>query len=805
MKWFRRITVAVVIMLLLGGGGGFMWLRQSLPKIDGSISLSGLKAAVTVVRDRHGIPHISAGNETDAAFALGFSHAQDRLWQMEMNRRIGAGRLSEILGEATVGVDRFLRMLGLYRHSKASLQHLSAETRAVFTAYTAGVNAFLKSHRGPLPPEFLILGHRPERWRVADSIVWTKVMALDLGGNWRKELTRLRLADRVGEDGINDFLTPYGLEMPRGVLAAAGLKGGPVPDLADRILSDDGLLRILADARPALSEGAGSNNWVVSGDRSATGKPLLANDPHLGLAAPAIWYLAHQNIAGRNVIGATLPGVPTVVLGRNDHIAWGFTNTEPDVQDLYFEKLDPADGNKYLTPGGSVAFEVREEVIKVKDAANVVMQVRSTRHGPVLSDAHRGAAAILPKGYVLALSWTALRDDDLTPQAGVELARAENWVDFVAAMSNFHAPQQNVVYADVRGNIGYLAPGRIPVRAGENRVMGVMPQPGWEEKYDWRGLIPFADLPRSYNPKEGIIATANHRIVDDDYPHHITFDWAAGFRAARIKKLLRARGRHSVDGFRAMQADVVSPFARAALPYLLKVKPASALSRRVLEVLRTWQGEMDRDQAAPLIFNAWIWQFAKLITEDDLSGIQADVWGRRGPFVLRVLRERPGWCDDERTAAMESCDEMLVRALDLAVTWIAERQGGEVSAWRWGAEHLARSSHRPFGKVDYLRRLFDITVPVSGSIYTINVGDFDVFDPAQPFASTFGPSLRAIYDLDDLNRSLFIHSTGQSGNPLSPHYADMAETWSRGGYLPMSTNPDDYAVGATGSLNLLPR
>jgi penicillin amidase len=493
------------------------------------------------------------------------------------------------------------------------------------------------------------------------------------------------------------------------------------------------------------------------------------------------------------------------VLGRNDTIAWGFTNTGPDVQDLYFEKLDPTDPNRYLTPNGFAAFETREEIIKVKDAADVVMTVRRTRHGPVLSDAHRGAAAILPKGYVLALAWTALRDDDLTPQAGLAFAVAQNWDDFVAALADFHAPQQNVVYADINGNIGYIAPGRVPVRSAENKVMGTMPQPGWQAKYDWQGIIPYDELPRAYNPGNGIIATANHKIIDDDYPHHITFDWAAGFRARRIKALLQARPTHSVDGFRDIQADAISPFALAALPKLLAIKPNSELAKKAFALLQPWQGEMDRDQAAPLIFNAWIWQFAKLITADELSGIQADVWGRRGPFVLRVLQDRPAWCDDKRSQEIESCDEMLVRALDLSVAWIEARHGSDVAAWRWGGEHMARSSHRPFGKVDYLADLFDTTVPVSGSVYTVNVGDFRIFDPDWPFASIHGPSLRAIYDLDDPNRSLFIHSTGQSGNPLSAHYSDMATAWSQGNYLPMSTNAEDYMVGAIGTLRLMPQ
>lgn len=794
-KILFRGAIAIVLLVVVVLVGGYLWLRSSLPTLDGEVRASGLTAPVEVVRDRHAIPHIYADSFEDAAFAMGFVHAQDRLWQMEMNRRIGAGRLSEVLGQPTVDFDRFLRMLGLYRHAEAGFAKLSPETKRVYSAYAAGVNAYLEQRTGPLPPEFLILGVEPEPWSPADSLVFLKVMALNLSGNWSRELTRLRLTKRLTAAQIEDFYPSYGSEMPHGVLANYGF--------ADLI--DTAALDRMIEALPAPpAEGIGSNNWVVDGQRTKSGKPLLANDPHLGLTAPAIWYFAHMSWGNRNLIGASLPGVPLIILGRSDRMAWGFTNGQPDVQDLYIEKVDPTDSNRYLTPSGTEPFKTRREVIKVKDQDDIELIVRETRHGPVLSDVHRGAQSTLPDGHVLALAWTALSDDDLTPQAGVRLSQVDDWDGFVDALRDYHVPQQNIVYADVDGNVGYYAPARVPVRDPENPIQGYMPQPGWDPLYDWRGTIPFEELPQAFNPDGGMIATANHRNVAVDYPHHLTFDWAAGYRARRINGLLSETSAHSAESFQSMQADTVSLFAVDVLPYLTAIAPSGAQAKAALDLMSAWNGDMVADRPEPLIFQAWIRKFSKLVTEDELGDLQALSWGRKGPFLHRVLSQRQKWCDDTRTEPTETCAQMLERALDEALDWISERQGSDMADWQWGQEHIAIGAHRPFSRVPVLRDFFDINGPVPGSTYTVNVGDFRIFNSDRPFASVHGPGLRAVYDLADPEKSLFIHSTGQSGNPLSPYYSSFAEKWRRVEYIPMVTDRAAIAEQAIGTLMLNP-
>ena len=383
MKIAVRIGLALVATLVIAAAAGYVWLRQSLPQTSGTLAVAGLAAPVEVIRDANDIPHIYATSIADAHFALGYVHAQDRLWQMEMNRRVAAARLSEVFGAASLDTDRFLRTLGVYRAAEATIPRFDAATRAALDAYSAGVNAFLATRSGPLPPEFLAFGVVPEPWKPADSVAWLKMMAWDLGGNWATEILRLRLAQRLDSRQIAEFLPPYPGDTPLPVRDLAELYRGLAPAAAT----------IVAVAPPSLPEGAGSNNWVIAGSRSVSGKPLLANDPHLGLNVPAIWYFAHLSAPGLDAIGATLPGSPMLVLGRNDRIAWGFTNTGPDVQDLYIEKIDGADPTRYATPDGTQAFAVRTETIRVKGAPDETLVVRSTRHGPVISDVSRVAGA----------------------------------------------------------------------------------------------------------------------------------------------------------------------------------------------------------------------------------------------------------------------------------------------------------------------------------------------------------------------------------------------------------------------------
>jgi len=794
MKLALRIFSVLIVLILLSAAAGYAWLRQSLPQLDGSISLSGLKAPVEVVRDRHGVPHIYAGSVADAQFALGFVHAQDRLWQMEMNRRIGAGRLSEALGPATLDADKFLRTLGVRRVAEATLKSLSADTRSQLDAYTAGVNAFLEQRSGPLPPEFLLTGVKPEPWQSADAVTWGKMMAWDLGANWRTELLRLQLAKQLSTAQIGEFLPPYPGDAPLTIADYAALY---------RQLDAGKLAKL---ALPGLTEDGASNNWVVAGSRTQSGKPLLANDPHLGLSAPAVWYFAHLSAPGYDAMGATFPGVPGVVLGRSRRIAWGGTNTGPDVQDLYIESLD---GNgQVLTPQGWGKLATRTEIIKVKGQPDVTLTVRASRHGPLISDVFKPASSALPQNYALAFAWTALRDDDLSIQGFGKFAYARNWSEFLDAARDVGSPQQNLVYADTDGNIGYIAPGRVPVRKPANDLKGMAPAPGWDAKYDWDGFIAFEDLPQTYNPGSGAIMTANHKIVPKDYAHFLTSEWVLPYRAERIQQLLDATPKHTLQSFAKIQADTVSLQVREILPLLLKTRTADADAQKVLQQLGQWNGDMESPSAEPLIVSAWLRELGRLIYADELGDLFKGEWSHRADFIYNVLANTAGqsrWCDDVRTPAKETCAELLPKALDLAMADLKRRYGDDRNQWRWGDAHFALSEHRPFGRQAQLAKFFDIRVPSPGDTYTVNVGRNTLSNEAAPFASRHAASLRAIYDLSDLDKSVYIHSTGQSGNLLSPLYSNFAERWSRTEYIPMSMKREDALAESLGTLRLQPR
>ena len=760
-----RIVAAVVALAVLGAAGTWLHLRRSLPKLEGEIAVAGLGAPVEILRDAYGIPHIFARSIEDAQFALGFAHAQDRLWQMEMNRRIGSGRLAELLGAAALETDRFLRTLGVRRVAEANLQRYDQETLRQLDAYAAGVNAFLDTDP-VLPPEFFLLRTKPERWSAVDSVVWTKMMAWDLGGNWRNELLRMRMA-KLPRARIEEFFPPY---------------PGDAPMKLPELLSSLGFT------------GGASNSWVVSGARSASGKPLLANDPHLGLTAPSVWYFAQLHAPGLDVIGASLPGVPGILLGRNDRIAWAFTNTGPDVQDLYLEK-------------DNARFSEIEEVIKVKDAQDVTLTVRASRHGPVISDALKAAAEATPKGHALALAWTALAEDDLTMQAGLKLARARNWTQFLAALRDFHAPQQNITYADVDGNIGFIAAGRVPVRKSGNALAGLAPAPGWDPRYEWTGFIPFDELPRLYNPASGTIVTANHKIVPPGYPHHITSEWQPPYRARRIEELLSALPQHSAPSFARLQHDTVSLAARELLPHLLKTRPANRAGEEALQLLSGWDGNMAAARPEPLILVAWWRELARSIFADELGTAFPSAWSTRATFLANVLSDHEGqarWCDDLGTQTREGCLEALQASLERALADLRTRYGADMRAWKWGEAHQARSRHRPFTRQAWLQGIFDIAVPSGGDAYTVNVGRSD-FQDAEPFQNRHAASLRAIYDLADPQASLFIHTGGQSGNPFSEHYRSFSGAWASGEYAPMVSERARLEAAGVQRLTLTPR
>ena len=776
MKLLARSALFGAFLVLAALAGGYLFLRQSLPRTEGELPVAGISRPVEILRDAFGIPHIFAESIEDAHFALGYVHAQDRLWQMEMNRRIAAGRLAEALGPGALESDRFLRTLGVHRVARSNLEHYDAETRRVLDAYAAGVNAFLAG-RPVLPPEFWLARVSPEAWSPADSVGWTKMMAWDLGTNWRSELLRMHLAKTLPMARIQEFLPPY--------------PGDPVPDIADLRQLYAGLEKEpikLSFDNPDTS--SGSNSWAVSGARSASGKPLLANDPHLGLSAPPVWYFAHLHAPGIDAIGATLPGVPAILIGRNQRIAWGLTNTVSDVQDLYLEPLD-------------ARFVTREELIKVRGAPDEKLEVRVSRHGPVISDVLRAALDAAPRGHAVALAWTALAEDDLSMQAPLKVARARDWREFGAALRDLHAPQQNVIYADADGNIGFIAAGRVPVRKPANDLKGLAPAPGWDARYDWAGYVPYDELPRAFNPPGGAIVNANHKIVPPGYPHQISLEWGPPYRARRIEDLL-AGEKHTLASFARIQMDVLSLAAKELLPRLLSTPVKDEDSKKALSLLASWDGSMAAERPEPLIFAAWWRELARALYADELGEAFNANWAPRAVFTANALGPQSRWCDDVRTREVESCAEIQAASLQRALAEL-HRRYGDPAKWRWGEAHAAHHRHRPLTRQAWLAPFFDFTVPTGGDTYTVNVGRNDLNDPAEPFASHHGPSLRMLADLADVNQSLFIHSGGQSGNPLSRHYRAFTAAWARGEYAPMVSDRARLEAAGVQRLVLTPR
>jgi penicillin amidase len=713
-------------------------------------------------------------------------HAQDRLWQLETHRRIGAGRLAEAFGAPALETDKFLRALGVRRAAAAQWAKAPPEVRSGIEAYTAGINAYLGQAMRARPPEFVILGLQPEPWTPVDSVAWAIMMAWDLGGNWNTELQRMRLALKLPVARIDELIPPYPGDKPLVTTDYAALY---------REWKVDAKLGTQAQLAAPESgiEGVGSNNWVVHGSHTTTGKPLLANDPHLKLSAPALWYFARLEAPGLKVAGATLPALPIVVLGQNEHIAWGFTNTGPDVQDLYLERLHADDPTQYQTPDGWAKFETFPETIKVKGGADVVMTARATRHGPVISDAGVADGVIGPAAkpaYALVMRWTALDDEPGTLEAGLLFNRAKSVEEFVAASAKYVAPMQNMVVADRAGRIGFVSAGKVPLRKPENDLKGQVPSPGWDAKYDWAGYVEPTWTPRELDPPRGWIATANQRIHPADYPHYLTNEWALPYRMQRIEQLLAARPLHDMASLRDLQADVVSLATVRLLPHIRKAQSSHPLAAAAQQQLAGFDGTMAADKAAPLIFWAWARQLAVGLFADEMGAEQWERSNRAYRDAIEGVLERNDawWCDDKATPAAETCEQQVGAALTRALDELQAAQGPDPAAWQWGRAHQARAEHRPFSRVKALSKWFELRAPVGGDTYTVNVSRVTLKPDATTgefYLDEHGPSLRALYDLADPAQSRFMHSSGQSGIVFSPLYRNFVERWTKVDYVPV--------------------
>ena len=760
----RRLLfwLGFVVLLLAAVVTGMLWL--TLPPRSQQARIPGLSGPVDIGFDTDGIPRIHAANATDAAAATGFVHARDRMFQMELMRRAASGRLSEIAGPATLATDRLMLTLGLRRRAVADYPTLPAETRAMLEAYARGVNAWIAERGRFSAPEFLYLG-RPQPWEPADSLLWGEIMGLSLSLNWRTELSRQSLAGHVPQQSIDELWPP------------ATSEGRPEAALAPALSHIASELAAVLPRFPApytMPETA-SNEWAVDGRHTATGAPLLAGDPHLAFGFPGIWYLARIETPDGVLAGATAPGVPFLVLGHNGQIAWTFTTTGADVQDVFIEV--PAGDSEYQTPDGPRPFTVREERIKVRGEPDQMLTVRETRHGPVISDLSNR------NGPILAVSMANLAPGN-TAAAGLLALNQARDVDAAGkAAAMITAPVQNLLVADGQ-RIALYVTGRVPIRrAGD----GSVPVPG-DGSHDWIGWATGDQLPHIVAPASGRLVNANDRVAPPDFPVFLGRDWFGNWRATRIRELLERSDRHTQADFARMQVDVHSDFARQVLPKFLAVPIAEDIPRRAQGLLRDWDGAMTIDAPQPLIFNAWLQYFYGRVLQQ--GEIPVNDGGPLLEFVGYVLSPAGAhWCGGD-------CTSMLQASLADAVGDLTRRYGNDPTQWRWGEAHPAIFAHPMLRPLPILGKLATLSIPSPGDDSTIDRGG-----PAyKQFQSVHGAEYRGVYDLADLDRSLFMMAPGQSGNLLSRHARDFLTRWRDGATITLGPAPD----ATTATIRLTP-
>ncbi|MBZ5527101.1 MAG: penicillin acylase family protein [Acidobacteriia bacterium] len=803
-----RQSMLWLAALLLGCSGFlvFWYVYRPLPQIDGSLSLPGLQQSVTVDRDDWGVPHIRANSLSDLAEAQGYVVAQDRLWQMDLLRRVASGELAEIFGERALKVDRRFRILGLRRAALRDASQMDPQSRLLLESYARGVNHFIDTHRNNLPLEFTLLRYKPRPWEPADTLVITGYMYQTLTSTWEAELSRANVTDKIGPERARELFSqqsdldfPVVGAVPRGssddsednddedemvpdTILKARLSTSPLPPVPPSLTTLPEMLwpsvhSWLQGTNEDIHRGFGSNNWVVSGAHTASGKPLLSNDTHLELSVPSIWYQMHLTAPGWNVKGFTFPGAPLVIIGHNDRIAWGFTNNGADVQDLYIETLNPAKPDEYLVNGQWRQMQIEKELIVVRNHPAEIFSVGITRHGPIVLREHQKA---------WSLRWTALEPGALL-HSYLWLGRARNWDEFRNEMKLVWGPAQNAVYADVDGNIGYLMAARVPIR---KKGRGEVPVPGDSDDYEWTGYIPFEQLPQLFNPEDGLIATANARVVGPKYKPYLTDRWEAPYRTARIHDLLAGKiGLRPADML-AVQTDVFSYphlfLARQLLASAKIAQPSDPRAREMLLRLKDWDGAASADRPETAFLEAARREASNLLLEpfigDDARFYQGETFKSylwRSPiFLQKILTERPArWLPK----SFQNYDQFLAAAADKAVARLERESGsGSIRSWPWKRFNSLEMLH-PLGREGLLRWLLSAPAkPQNGTHFSIRAANVNT-----------GPSMRFTADLSNWDNSLMLLPGGQSGQPGSSHYLDQFPYWLDG--RPISSPFSDAA------------
>lgn len=814
-RWLVRIFTGLVVLGAIAVFGVYYLGSRSLPDYGQTHRVAGITAPVEIVRDNASVPHIFGATDADVFFALGFAHAQDRLWQMTMMRRTAQGRLSELFGRRTARIDELLRRLDLYNLSIQAVEAQDAPTRTALDAYAKGVNAWItrvnEGAMGRGAPEFFIFPPEIAHWQPADSIAIVKLMGLQLSSHLEEEVLRARLSLALPEARLPDILP----DVPGPGVAALPDYASLVPGVKRSFAALDIDEDPLSPFKRRAFAGA-SNGWAAAPSRSAAGGTLLANDPHLGLTAPAIWYLARLELETGGVIGGTIPGLPLVLVGRSARLGWGITSSYADDQDLFIEQLNPENEQEYLTPEGYKPFRNRQSIINVADSEPLTLTLRWTENGPVLPGSHYDIGSITPNGHVAALSWTVLSAQDTAVTAGMRLMRAGDVEAALAAGELFTAPSQNLTVIDAE-KIALQTIGALPRRAARHQSQGRLPSPGWLPQNRWQGIQNYNANPRFLNPEGGIVGNTNNKVIDRPFPLHVSFEWGDTQRIQRWQRLMQNREVHTRDSFIEAQLDTVSFTARSLLPLVARdlwfsdtPAPDGTPERHrqdALELLANWNGEMNEHLPEPLIYAAWMRHLQQRLIRDDLGPLAEEFSHLQPVFIERVFRDIDGaaaWCDIVQSTEAETCADAARISLDEALLWIDRTYGGDLTALRWGDAHQALHDHPVLGEIPLLRWVVNIRQSTSGGDNTLLRGRTSGQDPT-PFANVHGAGYRGVYDFADPDSSVFITSTGQSGHPLSRHYDDLGELWRRGEYIPMSLDPALARAAAVGVTTLQPR
>ena len=794
----------------------FSWyvLSRSLPEYSKSVQLEQLIAPVEIVRDTANVPHIFGKNDHDTLFALGYAHAQDRLWQMTMLRRTAQGRLSELFGEATLPIDMTVRRLAIYSAARQSLSAIRPDTLAKLDAYALGVNAKLReineSALGRGAPEFFIFSNAISPWTAADSLAIVKLMGIQLSSHLHQEVLRARASLVLEGDRIKDLLP----DMPGNSQADLIDFTRLFPELSPIKTSSAREHSALSPFKPIALAGA-SNAWAALPGRSATRGTLLANDPHLELTAPSIWYLARLELSTGGVIGGTIPGLPLVLVGRSAKLGWGLTSSNLDDTDVFIEKLNPLDPSEYKTPEGYKPFVKKQSIVRIKDKSPVTLEMFWTENGPVLPGSHANLEAVTPAGHVTSVAWTLLSSQDTSIEAGFDLMAAQSVQEGLVASRAFVAPSQILTLADSK-QIAMRTIGALPKRDPRHQSKGRLPSAGWLAQNRWQGVFDPSVNPVFLNPASGVLGHTNNKYTDRSFPEHISFDWGDSQRVQRMTRLLQTREAHTRDSFIEAQLDSVSPTARTLLPliggelwYQSQSVPADSPAGRrqtALDLLANWNGEMNEHLPEPLIYAAWLRALHKRLIVDELGPLHEAFTHAEPLFIERVFRDVAGagiWCDVAQSRRQESCAEMSRLALDDALAELVATYGSEITALRWGEAHQATHDHPALGDVPILKWFVNIRQSTSGGDHTLQRGKTSGTGP-NPYLNVHAGGYRGVYDFADPDSSVFIISTGQSGHPLSRHYDNLGKLWRRGEYVPMTLDETLARAGATGVTTLTP-